>query len=579
MSVTYIDIETNGLLDSGDRIVCLGYCRDGEFGISHSKEITPKLTEINKDPVIIGHNIIGFDSPFIRKLHRWWDPPNVRDTLVLSRMLFPDLADSDWRRVRRKEFPVQLVGSHGLKAWGYRLGVNKGTFMEENMEDIYNIQYSEKLGRYCLRDVEITRKLYKLCRSMQPTRTSVLLEHHFAQIIQNQMERGIRFDTHAAEKLTAELQIERAKLIADLERIFRPNKKKLKTMTKVTPFNPGSRAQLVARLREQGWKPDKFTEAGNEVMDESVLSGLRGRYNGIELIERYFVVDKRLSQIAEGNKSWMNHVKDGRIHGYVNSCGAVTGRCTHSNPNLAQVPKADADTPYGPQCRALFIPDPGCVMLGVDAVALELRCLAHYMAEFDRGAYSKVVLSTEDIHSYHQKITGIETRSKTKNGFYAYIYGAGDENLGITIGETKNPRAAGREFRVRFNKALPALASLVNSVHGLVKSDKLFAIDGRKLSCRSQHAALNTLLQSAGAIIVKEATVRIDAAFRQVFKHHAPQQLLHIHDEIQFQARKEIAKEAASIAERCFTEAGESFGVKCRMDGSAKIGSNWKETH
>ena len=139
---------------------------------------------------------------------------------------------------------------------------------------------------------------------------------------------------------------------------------------------------------------------------------------------RLLSLQKWLGQLSEGTNSWFNSIEgDGCIH---HSCtlATQTGRNAHRGPNLGQVVSA-------PWARELFVPHPGMVMVGCDLEQLELRCLGHYLARFDGGAYADVLLNG-DIHQQNADRVGC-TRSEVKTLTYAFIYGAGDVKLGHSL--------------------------------------------------------------------------------------------------------------------------------------------------
>lgn len=196
------------------------------------------------------------------------------------------------------------------------------------------------------------------------------------------------------------------------------------TPVEYVTFNPSSRDHIQLKLQEAGWVPEKFTEKGQAVVDDEVLQHVKvddpEKQKCIDLIKDYLLIQKRIGQAAEGDKAWLRYVEaDGRMHGSVNPNGAVTGRATHSFPNVAQVPSVRA--PYGEECRKAFgaehnkkdgKPDPW-VQAGIDASGLELRCLAHFMARFDNGEYAHEILNG-DIHTKNQNAAELPTRDNAK---------------------------------------------------------------------------------------------------------------------------------------------------------------------
>ena len=168
------DLETNGLSFTTEdpRIHCIplhwaedkyteGFndepytnCpKDLPMGSNYS--ITTALSHLEVADVIVGHNIIGFDLPFINKLYPWFNPRGtIIDTLLLSRLYHPNLLDID-KKNAWKNMPTKLYGSHSLKAYGYRLGVYKGDFGETSDWK----EWSQEMQDYCVQDVKVTEKL------------------------------------------------------------------------------------------------------------------------------------------------------------------------------------------------------------------------------------------------------------------------------------------------------------------------------------------------------------------------------------------------------------------------------------
>lgn len=568
MSTVVFDIECNGFLDTVTRCVCIGYTVDGGAPrIAFTPEqIDAALDAIKNADVVIGHNIVAFDLPVLRKLYPKWEGPTgtVRDTLVMARLVHPDIRDDDFQD---DSFPRTLVGSHALKAWGIRLKHPKGVELDD-VVDFRSLEYSDDLGEYCMNDVSLTGKLHHFLQSKGFSEDCIELEHKFAAAIAAQMRNGFAFDSSTAGSLYATLASERDALVKELQETVPPAELKLKTKTKLVPFNPASRQQIAHVLKTMyGWVPEEFTPSGEAKVDEAVLASLE--FPIAKKLSHYLLIQKRIGMLAEGDEAWLKVERKGRIYGSVNHNGAVTGRCTHRGPNMAQVPACGS--PYGKECRSLFVASPGTVLVGVDAAGLELRCLAHYMAKWDDGEFAKELLDG-DIHTANQKAAGLETRNQAKSFIYAFLYGAGPAKLGKVVG---GGYAEGKELQKRFLTKVPALKALKGAVEKAAARGYITGIDGRRLRIRSAHSALNTLLQSAGAIAMKQATILMN---EQAPKFGA-RQVAHIHDEIQWEVPEANARSWAECCKDCITKAGESLGFRCRLDGDAKVGRNWAETH
>jgi len=587
MKRVVFDIETNSLDPQTVEILCISVLNPKTqscvtYGPSFDT-LREGVKEILTADQMIGHNIVGFDIPCIAAwLHRKdsdlafaWDirckSIHQVDTMVLARLVFPDQKERDFiAEAAGNKIPTQLIGKHSLKAWGYRLGLLKGDLLEK-VEDFSKLEYTEELAAYNRNDCEVTWKVYcHLEPHLSIDARCIPIEMKFAEVIQKQMARGFCFDVAAAYELVATLQKRKLELVEELQRIVPPAEVKLKTKTKYIPFNPGSRDQIADYLMTQGWKPEEFTPSGKPMVDESILSVLT--FPAAKSICEYLTVAKRLGQIVDGEEAWIKAEKNGRIHGYVNTNGAVTGRCTHSRPNIAQVPAASAM--HGKACRRLFRATPGMKMLGCDASGLELRCLAHYLAAYDGGEYANIV-TNGDVHTKNQQAAGLETRNQAKTFIYAFLYGAGDLKIGAIVnGGTRE----GKKLKEKFLTEMPALKKLRDAVATAADRGYLTGIDGRKLWVRSKHSALNTLLQSAGAIAVKQATILMDREIAVRFPGMI-HQVAHIHDEIQFEGIPQALEAFAPFTKQAFQMAGEQLGFRCPLDGEYRIGDTWAETH
>lgn len=573
MMTVYFDIETNGFLEDATEVVCLSYAiNDHEPVVVTGPDIKAALKELSKADIVVGHNIMAFDLPILKKLYPKWKGPSglIRDTLVMARLHSPDRRDIDLEEAVAF-MPSDMIGSHSLKAWGYRLGMHKDEYIE-GLADFKNLKYTEELGRYCQQDVRVTRVLFKLLdSSWVGDSDSLILEHDFAQCITDQVHNGFAFDRPAAATLYAVLCQRRDELVGELQEIVPPTEIVLKTKVKHLPFNPGSRQQIAKYLKSTGWVPEVFNESGSAKVDEAVLSKID--HPVAAKLSEYLMLQKRIGMLAEGTESWMKVVKpNGRIHGSVNHNGAVTGRCTHRGPNMAQVPAGKS--PYGKECRSLFIAPEGKVLIGVDAAGLELRCLAHYLTKYDHGAFMKELLEG-DIHTANQVAAGLPSRDDAKLFIYAFLYGAGPEKLGKIVG---GGYEEGKRMQKRFLEKVPALGHLKRQVETNAElRGYLTGLDGRRLRIRSKHAALNTLLQSAGAVLMKQATILMNQRIRRAGL--AALQVGHIHDEVQFECPVEQAEEVCKILEQSIKDAGTELAFRCPLAGEAKVGKDWSETH
>ena len=542
----FLDIETN---TSHSVIWCCVTKKDNETKIWTKPD---GLQSYLQDQSIVMHNGIGFDA---YHLNRLWNT-KIRlnqciDTLVLSRLLNPS-----------------REGGHSLDAFGKRLGLEKIDFKD------YDAGLSEEMIEYCIRDVDLLERVY---HELQREKSfygfgdrAVEIEHEVAAIIHKQERRGFKLDLPRSMALVAELSDRMGEIESELQRVFQPittervsekTGKRLKDHVEV--FNPGSRQQIAKRLQALGWKPEKHTEKGSVIVDETTLSGVD--IPEAKLVAEYLMLQKRHSQV----KSWLDAVEeDGRVRGKVITNGAVTGRMTHHSPNMAQIPSSSS--PYGHECRACWTVDDGYKLVGADASGLELRMLAHYMKDDD---YVREVCEG-DIHTKNQIAAGLQERSQAKTFIYALLYGAGPAKIGaIVSGGAKE----GQRLIDSFLDNTPSLKTLRSKVERLAEKGTLPGLDERQLHVRSAHAALNTLLQSAGAIVMKQALIILNRKLQKVkLNAHF---VVNVHDEWQMEVAAKDAEKVGQMAVQAITEAGKALGLRCPLAGEYKVGNNWGDTH
>lgn len=609
MQKLIFDIETNGLLNettvihslviynntTGELISCTDHKYEYEQVIGAENQqligqpIWYGLKLLEEADEISGHNIVKFDIPAIQKLYPDFKPKGkIFDTLLMSKLVYPDVGEIDDRKIRKGLFPKKLRGRYSLRAWGYRLKEYKGDYCEQ--EDCW-AEWSIDMQRYCEQDVMVTQKLYNLLKSKDISEEVIKLEHQFAQILFRQEQRGVYFDKQKAIELASHLTAEKYRLEEELRLAFPPQtietefipkvNNKTKGYVKGVPFikktviefNPSSRQMIADRLiKKYNWKPKELSPTGQPVINENVLEGMD--YEEAPLLKEYFLVTKTLGQLAEGNNAWLKLVAaDGAIHGYVDTIGAVTGRCTHNSPNLAQVPAVGGF--MGKECRELFRAREGYKLVGCDASGLELRCLAHYMNDPE---YTHEILNG-DIHTKNQQMAGLATRAEAKRFIYAFNYGGGDALIGSIVG---GDAKKGKAIKKKFLEGLPKLKKLIDGVQNKIKvKGYLKGIDKRTLKVREQYKGLNVLLQSAGAIVMKKALCilndDIEAKGWEINDDIAF--VLNVHDEYQAEVKPELVEEYKVMAVEAIRKAGNYFGFRCPLDGEAKVGESWYDTH
>lgn len=667
------DLETDGLLKAVSKIhtiviknfetkeVFRFRCNDEEDTILDAIDLLSQAT------VLIGHNILHYDLPVLRKLFEGWDTDaKIDDTLVIARQIVPDLKNRDFARVRRGILPAAMTGSHSLKAWGMRLGMHKGDYADEMKKlglDPWK-QWSQEMEDYCALDVDVTEKLYENCLVDLPPQPAIDMEHDIHDLVGRMERNGFPFDREGAEalanKLRAEMTVLHDKAVETYGYWYAPAKKWVvrapfelpknfelkkpykrpraeygedysravwgdvfvpkKTINRKDPskpsreagvpfcpvvrkeFNPGSRDHVIDRLTVvHDWEPVDFTETGRPKLDEKTLKHVSEAIPMAADLAELFFVKKLLGMIAEGAASWLNRYDPdtGAIHASTNTAGAVTRRCSHFGPNIAQVPKVLTDKKknilygragkYGYECRQLFHVYSGFKQVGVDLAGIELRCLANLCAEFDNGELIQVVLG-QDPHQYNMDKTGVESRDIAKRLLYALMYGAGDFKLGFTAYPglpSSQLTAIGKKLRGQFMEGLPALEKAIAKIKKEAAKGYLHALDDGKVPVRAIYSSLNTRLQSDAAVIAKRWAVFTELnALDNGWQHDWSgdfAMLAFIHDELQNAVRDEDGKpeQFGLWAKQAAIETGLSFGDRfvCPVAADAKLGYNWGDTH
>tara|TARA_R100001224_G_scaffold59825_2_gene35521 strand:+ start:2602 stop:4410 length:1809 start_codon:yes stop_codon:yes gene_type:complete len=586
------DIESNGLYDEVTEIFCIviyDFNRKQTFSYGPDR-ITDALDHLAAADCLIGHNILFYDIPVLKKLWPGFELFNspalqIIDTLICTRLIWPKEKLEELDSEIYYRLPNKLRGSASLKAWGYRLSDKKIDFQDFS-------EFSEEMLAYCIQDVNVTTKLLQLIQQQSIHSESLALEHEFATCIERQIRSGFPFDTDAALSLVDKLSV-RSKQIEDkLKEIFPPiveerwserTGKRLKDS--VTVFNPNSRAHIIQRFKDKyNWTPEKLTEKGNPILNDDVLENLP--YPEAQPLAEYMLIKKRLGQIQSGTNAWLKLVSpDGYIHGDVITNGCITGRCSHRNPNTAQTPAAYS--PYGKECRSLFHAPDDWFLIGSDAKALELRCLAGYLAYWDEGEYSKLVIDDDtDIHIYNQEKFGVKTRDISKRLLYAVLYGCGSAKAGTIVDPNEKDinklKQLGKNAIDSFMTGIPAIKALKDTLAKTLQARGfLIGLDKRPLFCRSDFKALNVLLQAAGAVLMKQVVINthnnlIEAGLVYGIDYH---QHAMIHDEIELSCPKQNIEIVKENILKAFIQSGEHFNFLCPIEGDAKVGKTWFDVH
>ena len=539
-----VDIETDAIdatkihcivarsADTGETRHWIGdQCR--EFG-EWSKKID----------TFIMHNGISFDAPLLNKFTGSDIKVNQIDDTLIKSQLYNPIRD----------------GGHSLEAWGNFLGHKKGDYHDFS-------HFNQEMLKYCYIDTAVTMETYKYLQEegKKFSEKSYDLEREVRSIVDKQQKNGFAFNIMKGMTLEAKLMDELHSLEEKAHDMFPPTIVELKTKTKEIPFNIASRKQIADRLMKKGWKPTKKTDKGNVIVNEAVLDTIN--MPEAKMFSRYFLLQKRTGLL----KAWIQACSEQeRVHGRVMTLKTITGRMAHHGPNMAQVPAVYS--PYGKECRELWTVSNTDThqLVGTDASGLELRCLAHYMND---AKFTNEVL-TGDVHTANMKAAGLSNRDQAKTFIYAFLYGAGPAKIGSVVGGSASD---GRNLIAKFLKNMPALNKLRKDIGAVASSGTIRGLDGRMLHIRHEHAALNTLLQGAGAVVCKRWLVEMD---RMIWEHGLDAKLVaSVHDEYQFEVAKPDIESFTKITKEAMYTTQKILNFKCDLDSDFKVGNNWAETH
>ena len=582
--------------------------------------ISEGLARLSSADNIIGHNIYAYDLPILKRLYGWVPAGKVFDTIIAARLLWPDPRDHPH-------------GGNSLDA----LSVAAGGTRKQHYTGGFS-QWTPEMESYCEDDVRSNLDVFRWLRpKILPFRTALRLEHRVADIISHQVENGVSIDVAEAERLIDLFEVESAECRDNLDKAFpvivteqplpksrmyvdpetgtlyefkkdapkdvsprlMPGPPKTKTVHQY--FNPGSSKQVAHRLRDKyGWEAP-LTAAGNPSVTEQTLLSLD--YPEAQYLVRYNMADKRLQHLRD----WVQRAREsrtpGRIHPSINSQGAATSRMTHKQPNQTACPRvlSGPDGPvkgyagrWGYEMRSLWKPREGWVMVGGDASGLELRLLGHALKPYDGGAYIKALLEG-DIHTTNQQAGGLDTRAQSKEAAYAFFYGSGNETLGDTIMHHqsltaeqrkryrgKRPDQVGAAYKKTFKARTKGLSQLMKWCED--QSDRkgyMRLPDGRHVPIRKSYAALNTMLQGTGGVVMKLALVyhynSLQSCGWERDKDFA--YMLNAHDEFQLECRPDIADSVGKRIVWAIEQAGRRLNIACPLTGEYRVGGSWAETH
>lgn len=608
------DIETDNLYHKVTKLHCIALKR---IGIDNdvllfdtlNNNISEGLNILKSADRLIGHNIIQYDIPVLKKLYNINLTDNVLDTFNLSMICYPEYQ------------------KHGLEDWGARLGFEKFNpvtgceYTDEEWKERKKIKntvwdkYTPEMGAYCKQDVRVTELVLWKCNIDEIDPKVIEISNKFSQIIADQVNNGCLIDKEGLLALQAKIEVEEKRaseellkqlptfIDYDFKTYKRNNTNKgikagdIEAIKIETPFNLQSTYHWMRYLKDKyNFEPPLVRRKGKEEptpsLDDEVLASIEDKYPEVKDLLLWKTANKIRKMIYTGDTSVYNLLDEyGVVRGSVKTDGTVSGRCAHSNPNLATMPgvRTNDNGPilgikgkYAYEVRSLFIPRPGFVQVGFDAKGLEYMCLAHYI---NNKHFSVDVIENGDIHTWTQKTLGFESRKQAKTFEYAYLYGAGKKKLADGLssgtGHTVTVNDVNKYIK-KFTDALPGLQKLHDNLSEQFRTKgTITGLDKRELHARSEHSLLNLLLQSSGAVVMKQCLIFFKEELDKsgLVLHRDYSFLLNIHDEIQAEVKPDKVELYKECAQRAVDRTNKELKLNCKLQIDIKVGKSWAECH
>ena len=605
------DIEADNLYSTVTKLHCIALKRigiDKDVLLFDRENIKEGICILKSADRLIGHNIIQYDIPVIEKLYDIKLTTNVLDTINLSMICFPEYKQ------------------HGLEHWGQRLGFEKFNpvtgkeYTDEEWKERKGIKqtvwdvYTDEMGAYCKQDVRITELVLWKCNINNIDPYVIELSNNFSRIIAEQVNNGCRIDKEGLLKLQSQIEVEEQRASKELLsklpdfvdydfKIYKRNNQNknikagdIEAIEIVTPFNLQSTQHWMRYLKTKyDFDPPlvrrKDKKDPTPCLDDDVLAKLEDVYPEVTDLLLWKTANKIRKMIYTGNTSVYNLLDENNIiRGGVKTDGTVSGRCAHNNPNLATMPGVRTNDQgiirgikgkYAYEVRSLFIPRPGFVQVGFDAKGLEYMCLAHFInnPEFTN------IIENGDIHTWTQKTLGFAQRRQAKTFEYAYLYGAGKKTLAENLSKGTDKTFTIKDVNEAINKFVSALPGL-EQLHKDLKRQyqekgTITGLDKRELHARSDYSLLNLLLQSSGAVVMKQCLVFLQDELIKagLIKTKDYNFLLNIHDEVQAEVRPTCVELYKGCAQKAVDRTNKFLNLNCKLQIDIKTGKSWAECH
>lgn len=653
MRIAVSDIETEQLEHSECLWLCGGKMLDtGEvfqFENCHSDPVAHKAAKewYESLDLVVGHNFLTFDAPELNRFlgRGTIDPHRVIDTLVISRMVDYGIA-----------IPPGARSPHSLDAWGRRLGVYKGDFhkfdeLTDEMREYWlgDLETTEALYNH-FSPIIFNPDWKKSLRVEHDLQIELVRTRYYGfHFDRNKAEFLLGSIEKKMEELEAVFHSDFPPKLKPVNSIKYRTKKDGEPFSNITkakekypitkrdgdelicydfvPFKPGSAVDRIDVLWQSGWQPFEKTKTYNnfsrlkvgDPYGKTIKSMSQEFYNekkehlerygwtvsednlktlpedapeGAKALAQWLTLEGRRSSLAE----WIGQCcDDDRIHGSINNVGAWTGRCSHKNPNTANIASPFHGEPknaveeikkeYDGHLRACWDVPEGSWLVGCDADGIQLRVLADYLwRHFDADMYAKAIMEGKkedetDIHNVNKKALGVAhaTRDMAKTFIYSWLLGAGVAKTASILGV--NQREAS-EARDRFEKSIDGLFKLKRQLVPFIADKGYFkGYDGRLVPVPSEHKTLAGMLQNGEAVLMKHTLLEFHKRARAEGINFKMVGFIHDEYQVEVIGSKDEAEHLGKIVAQSMSDVGEELGFRIPTPGSYDIGKNWAETH
>lgn len=640
--VRVFDIEANGL--TPDKIHCMVFrsLDDKQVDMFRPHQMKEAVAFMDGCDVLIGHNILSYDLPAIKKVLGYEFKGKKVDTLLMSRLQCPNRQAP----LAARGDPKAMKSPHGLGCWGYRVG--RGKPEHDDWET-----FSEEMLHRCSEDTGINVAVYhELMKEAEglPWRNAHMLTFKLFENLQKQEEAGWlvdqeymkrcirmldkwieRIDAVLAKKLPLICDVLETKKDGEYNYVRKPFMKSGKYSASVEkhyagieiagrdletalvglvggpfsrinyrPIDLGSAAEVKDWMLSQGWEPAEWNldDEGNQ---RSPKMPKDGEFPGVEGKEGKLYAKRAKASHRKSNiEGWLKRVReDGRLESRVTGL-ADTRRAKHGN--IANVPNAEAF--FGKQMRKGFVCREGWTLVSADAASCQDRMMANRAGNAEFTSMLLDGKKEDGTDSHTLAMIGINevlnrfklkpiSRGKAKNFNFGWTFGASDAKLGKMCGGTKE---VGSEIREALRRVFPAKAALIDKITAEWRKNAkrrmnrwnkmeyydgwIAGLDGAPIFIKSEHAVLVYAVQADEAIYMTATYNLVHRYLAEKYKWGEDYVVVcFYHDEITVECRDEIKEEIAKLIEKAFTAASNYFKLEVPQIGTAAIGKSWLDVH